>query len=196
MGRRAKLNVNKMTFMSGFMMLAIGVTLIVTLFGGPVNGRAGLPGEAGEVGPRGLPGEKESFSIAKIANTGVNDWTDTVDPMLCPGVTPGVLYRNMTSGTINYTDGSFTAGEDGVYVFNYVQRAQGVSGSVAARLFLNDVMPNFNDANGSLMTTRIMLNLVVGDVVQVKLVSGTFLATAGTEYAPCTYQIVFSMYRL
>lgn len=96
------------------------------VFGGGPTGSAGAPGApggTGSVGPTGLAGANtENFSIylssdfnATVGSSTVLPWSSTLNTTDFPTVDTNLIYQNLSYGSINLSNGTFSCAKTGKY---------------------------------------------------------------------------------
>lgn len=159
------------------LMLAVGITLLTLHLTGTIAGKTGPPGPPGSGSSA-----PEMFSIALGANISldtadvyhtVTQWTDTIDTVLFPCITPKSLFQTLTTGVLNLTAGTFTAGAEGTYQFFYPQNVDTDVGIAYGRLAVNSRRVVTWQSDAALFP--VLLQLSVGDIVTYQLI---------TDFAP------------
>lgn len=140
---------------------------------------SGAQGPQGAQGPSGGAGAAEVFSIALGQNFAssaadtydtLTDWTDTVDVPSFPDVAPESLFQNLTTGTLDLVNGTFTVGSSGVYLCTYPLRIDGNNGLFYTFLEVNGV-GRASNWESEQSTYPQLLNLTSGDVILLKVIT-------------------------
>ena len=210
-GRRVK----SPKFFSGTGVAILNVILLTTALvlislhaGGVFKGSEGKQGAPGMNG--GVFGGTEVFAIAMQSNHTVSaanqyeallDWTDAVNPTIFPDVSTGMLFQNLSTGSLDLNTGTFTAGAAGISQFYYPQNIQGVDSTSIVRLVVKNT-GNINSWQTDAAQYPIVLKLNASDTVSLEAFTPQFPATILAKVYPyflpgnSTYNVVWTMIRI
>lgn len=189
-------------------LLTTALVLISLHAGGVFKGAEGKRGPPGING--GVFGGAEVFAIAMQSNHTVSaanqyeallDWTDTVNVFTYPDVSTGMLFQNLSTGSLDLSTGTFTAGAPGIYQFFYPQNIQGVDSTSVVRMVVKN-NGNINSWQTDAAQYPILLSLNVSDTVSLEAFTPQIPATILAKVYPyfltgnSTYNVVWSMIRI
>lgn len=166
-------------------------------------------------GPRGVcnatcTGATEVFSIAMrsdhvFANANlyesVVNWTDAVDTLNYPDVSPSVLFQHLNASVLDLAAGTFTVGTAGTYQFFLTQNGQSPDSISYVRLTINGA-GNLDGWQTDAALYPSLLNLDAGMVVGVEMLTlnlpTTTPAAAQPFYLPgaFAYNLIWKMVKV